>query len=151
MKTTSWQMRAELSGMSRLEFAAAVWRDRQKKPPAGAKPGDKAMAIYLQSRQFRPLGVTQKGMGYWYPMPVECRPCCSEMEHPPPKFPWAYKTHCNTARHVAALFGLDERELLKHLGIGSKPPRCAQCSRFRRKDDYLCGTCRQGIDENIPA
>lgn len=130
---------AKDQGVSDIEFAAQVWRDRQmKKPALGSK-----------FRQFAPIGfwvdrAGGKKNGIWYPHPDEVRACCRGMGHMASlKYPWHYQRHCRTIRHVAMLFDLDERHLRKYLGKqhGQGQMRCVSCNRFVRSFLDKCGPC----------
>jgi len=51
--------------------------------------------------------------GRWYPAWEEVQGCCWLVLPPSRSFPYRLLNHCRTARHVAALYDVDERELLR--------------------------------------
>lgn len=132
-------------GLSSLEMAALVYKERQKpqyvrvkfqdEESWGLKPG--------VTSAYPPLGMKRSQYDIWYPYPWECRPCCSKMAMPPRNIPWAYKRHCKTYTHIAELFLVDELELRKAVGTHKRvAPKCANCARFCKASDFLCGSCR---------
>lgn len=137
-----WKDRQIASGLEVIEFAAAVYKDRNVPIPKDSTAIQKA-AIW-RNRKYAPMGIYAKSK-IWYPVPYEVRSCCQEMTPPMLSFPYAYQRHCRTIKHVAALFDLEELELSRYLGVRSDQARCAECSRFRPKDDYLCNYCRQNL------
>lgn len=137
-----WEDRQSASGLGVVEFATAVYEDRNVAIPKDATE-DQKIALW-RARKYSPVGVYTKGK-VWYPAPCEVRLCCQEMEPPILAFPWAYQRHCRTIKHVAALFGLEELELARHMGVRADQARCAECSRFRPQDDYLCSHCRKRL------
>jgi hypothetical protein len=139
-RAQDWQKIRANSGLPPLEFAAAVYSHRNLSDEQRKQDGWPAIYPY------QPFGFKVGGFKMWYPHPLEVRPCCQAIEVPHPAYPWTYQRHCRTARHVAALVDVTEQALLAHLGIRVGQARCAQCSRFRPADDYLCGVCRKNID-----
>lgn len=87
----------------------------------------------------------------WYPHPLEVRPCCWGVSTKGiEKYPWIYHRHCRTARHVAMLIGVDERDLLCALRKREPRKRC-DCGKFCKSDDYICKSCRSKIDAEYSA
>lgn len=94
-----------------------------------------------------------KNAFFWVPHPRETRECCTDLSGHVQgifRWPYTYYKHCCTIRHVAMLVGVEERELARVTGKRKKEPnRCAQCHLFRKDDDYLCGSCRNTLEEAI--
>src|SRR4051794_33990625 len=89
------------TGETFLNFAIRVYHDRQLKD--------------YKERRFPPRGV-RVGKGktaIWYPVPYEVRSCCWGVAPPDWRYPWVYQRHCRTARHVAMLFNVDERDIVR--------------------------------------
>lgn len=125
-----------------LDFALIVYRGRQAKdrkdrvyPPHGVKVGgDKK---YAGARQ-----------AIWYPTPHEVRPCCWGVAPPNVLYPWVYQRHCRTARHVAMLFNVDERDIVRATSKRREQKRCSSCKRFISSILEECGPCmyRERVD-----
>ena len=50
----------------------------------------------------------------WLPFPSEVRECCKKLKWgPSTSFPFAFKKHCCSLKHVAALRGVDPKEITK--------------------------------------
>ncbi len=65
-------------------------------------------------RMFNPTGTFDKA-GRWYPDESERRDCCRQVRSPSRRFPYSLMVHCRTIKHVANLFGVDEREMRKEV------------------------------------
>lgn len=63
-----------------------------------------------QERQSRPRGTVDLA-GRWWPEPEEQAACCVGAGSPTRLNPYKLLNHCRTARHVATLYGVDERQL----------------------------------------
>ena len=63
-----------------------------------------------QERQSRPRGMTDLA-GRWWPVGSEQAECCAGVPAPTRYNPYRVLNHCRTARHVAALYGVDERQM----------------------------------------
>ncbi|MDA8212139.1 MAG: hypothetical protein M0021_09720 [Clostridia bacterium] len=74
----------------------------------------KAAQEYLNRRDriSHPSGSFDKA-GRWYPSESETCDCCGAICSPSRAFPYSYMVHCRTAGHVAKLYGVDVKELLK--------------------------------------
>lgn len=77
--------------MTTVELAAQEWTARK-------------------SRQTHPAGRADRG-GRWYPAPAEEMACCLPIREPSRAYPWSLAHHCRSAAHVAALYGVDVREV----------------------------------------
>ncbi len=66
--------------------------------------------IERQNRISHPDGSNDKG-GRWYPSDGERQLCCQSVRSPSRGYPWSYMVHCRTAKHIATLYGVDERSL----------------------------------------
>lgn len=186
----SWTLWQQGSGKSPLEYAAQIYEYRNlsrevykslRSDPPSSK--DRAALNNYHTLQLFVSGAKAQGVWIpspnkqfktWYPLPVEVRPCCQEMELIRPEYGWALHKHCRTLKHVAMLFDVEEKDLRKELGINKPTPkRCENCSRFASPDspycgyclttkcaectrprvnkDYLCKTCRQLLDNLEPS
>jgi len=47
----------------------------------------------------------------WHPSVQETCECCESVRSPSRAFPYSLMLHCRTAKHVANLYGVDEKEL----------------------------------------
>lgn len=139
-----WELRLQRSGMTRMEFAIDIWRDRNVPKAEREASKQKNRPHWILLHPLQPLGF--KTPHFWMPHPLEVRACCQQIEPPHPGYPFMYHRHCRTAEHVAMIAGVEAKALRKALGMSTISPRCSQCSRFRPKDDYLCTTCRRQID-----
>lgn len=63
-----------------------------------------------QARRSHPEG-SFKPSGTWWPSEKESATCCNSIRTPSRAWPYSLMTHCRTAKHVAKLFGVDEKEL----------------------------------------
>ncbi|WP_461365286.1 hypothetical protein [Candidatus Darwinibacter acetoxidans] len=70
--------------------------------------------IQRQRRASHPDGTFDRAKR-WYPSPEEERPCCASIRRPSGSYPYSLMTHCRTAGHVAALYGVDAREVRRAL------------------------------------
>jgi len=57
----------------------------------------------------------QDDRGRWYPVDAECRACCYVVRSPSRRRRWSLYRHCFTMRHVAHLYGVDERLLRAYI------------------------------------
>lgn len=75
-------------------------------------PLETAVSLYhaRKARRAHPEGKFDKA-GRFYPAETEERECCQGIRTPSRAFPYSYMTHCRTAAHVAALYGVDAAEL----------------------------------------
>jgi len=73
---------------------------------------DAAAREYLARRDRRtnPDG-TFDSAGRWYPADGEKQPCCAAIRSPSRAYPYSYMVHCRTVAHVAAVHGVDARDL----------------------------------------
>ena len=73
---------------------------------------ERAVAVYRarRDRMAHPAGHADNG-GRWYPAEGEKCACCAHIRPPSRAFPWSYMVHCRTMPHIAALCGVDVREL----------------------------------------
>lgn len=63
-----------------------------------------------QRRDRHPVGWFDSA-GRWYPSESEIRECCERIRAPSRNWPYPLMLHCRTAKHVAALFAVDVRNL----------------------------------------
>lgn len=72
----------------------------------------KAAKVFIarQNRRNHPDGEFDK-QGRWYPSDGESCGCCSSVRSPSRAWPYSYMIHCRTAKHIANLYGVSEREL----------------------------------------
>ena len=70
--------------------------------------------IRRQRRESHPDGSFDRARR-WYPSPEEEQPCCSSIRSPSRGYPFSLMTHCRTAGHVAALYGVDARDVRRAL------------------------------------
>lgn len=161
--------RQRVLGLSDLEMAAYVYKERQKPiylpvadedlvkvamnrtTPGMTDAQGKLTHVRVPDKDLPDMTVKPQGVQkhLWIPYPWECRPCCSKMAAAPPNFPWHYKRHCKTVTHVAELFLVDEGELRRMVEKPRKRTgQCANahCSRFRPAGDFLCARCRDISD-----
>lgn len=142
----SWDKEVVRSGLTPLDFAAKVYKERNRTKEEREKGG---YGIY-QPIGFK-IGVdarkwSGKDMRFWYPHPDEVRPCCQGLAQPKTQYPWIYQRHCRTIRHVALLFNTDENDLREAVGKSVTRNRCVTCGKFRLADDYICKSCRKALD-----
>jgi hypothetical protein len=72
-----------------------------------------AAVVYVarQRRAIHPQGEFELG-GRWYPyMEMEYRGCCDRIRCPSRNWPYSLMLHCRTAKHVAALFSVPEKDV----------------------------------------
>lgn len=67
-----------------------------------------------QERRTHPAGKFDKAQR-WYPEEREKQPCCGYIRRPTRAWPYSLMTHCRSAGHVAALFGVSATDLRKAL------------------------------------
>lgn len=62
-----------------------------------------------------PEGHFVAGSMIWMPAPREVQECCKQITQPgrSTKYKWTMLKHCCTFKHVALMFGFDERQLKK--------------------------------------
>jgi len=67
---------------------------------------------YLARRDRRkhPAGRFDNG-GRWYPDESEARACCATIRAPSRRWPYSLMLHCRTAKHVAALYGVETSDV----------------------------------------
>jgi hypothetical protein len=82
---------------------------------------EEALQEYMdrQSRRHHPRGTFDKA-GRWYPDAAEEQACCGKIRTPSRAYPYSYMTHCRTAEHVAALYGVDVKDLRKAIRQSKK-------------------------------
>ena len=66
--------------------------------------------IARRDRMTHPDG-TFDAASRWYPSESEKCDCCDGIRSPSRAYPYSFMTHCRSAAHVAALHGVDAREL----------------------------------------
>lgn len=74
-----------------------------------------------QNRVEHPDGEFDKA-GRWYPSDDERQDCCSYVRGPSRAWPYSYMKHCRSAAHVAALYGVSERDLKRALYLLDRYP-----------------------------
>ena len=66
-----------------------------------------------QRRAVHPLGEFDSA-SRWYPYAKrEHRSCCDRIRSPSRRWPYSLMLHCRTAKHVARLFSVPERDVLR--------------------------------------
>lgn len=70
--------------------------------------------ILRQNRYSHPDGKFDQG-GRWYPSQDEEQPCCSSIRSPSRAFPYSLMQHCRSIGHIAALYGVDARDVRRAL------------------------------------
>jgi hypothetical protein len=147
-----FESQLEQSGLSRIEFAVSVYRNRNmSKAELEAR---RNAGIPFSRLLFHPVGfrVGPKIPGQqqlWIPHPLEVRPCCQVITPPVQKYPWGYHRHCRSLRHIAMLLNVDERELTRLVKV---PRLRCSCGRFLKEGNYACGKClwknrQDGLDK----
>jgi hypothetical protein len=83
-----------------------------KKNHSGSVRLIEAAALYLarQARKAHPAGSFDGGRR-WLPADTERCDCCRGIRRPSRAWPYSLMQHCRTSKHVAALFGVQEKEL----------------------------------------
>ena len=71
--------------------------------------------ILRRDRLSHPEGHTDKG-GRWYPSDEERAECCASIREPSRSYPWTFYKHCNSAKHLAALYGVDVKQVKRFAG-----------------------------------
>jgi len=66
--------------------------------------------IRRQKREVHPAGKFDRG-GRWYPTDDEEQKCCASIRQPSRAWPYTLMSHCRSMAHVAALYGVDAREV----------------------------------------
>jgi len=66
--------------------------------------------VRRRERATHPDGSFDSG-GRWYPSEDEKQSCCSGIRRPSRAWPYSLMTHCRSITHVAALYGVDAREV----------------------------------------
>jgi hypothetical protein len=74
--------------------------------------------VRRQERATHPDGIFD-GVGRWYPGEGEEQPCCDRIRRPSGRWPYSLMTHCRTLPHVAALYGVDPREVRRAVKDGA--------------------------------
>lgn len=145
----------ERRGISALDFAVEVYLDRAQKSELydPEKHANHDGVIWRNPttgkdmasprRLWSPRGIIHKQnhVNFWYPLPEEVRPCCEGVKLPNFKYPYVLQRHCRSARHVAMLFNVDERDLVRLTSSRARQKRCVECKRFLAPDLYICGPC----------
>ena len=80
----------EETKVNQLELAYAEWRGRQN----GSR---------------RPEGAGWK----WNPSVKERQDCCDKIREPSARYPLSLLSHCKSAKHVANLFSVEKKDLLR--------------------------------------
>lgn len=126
------------SGRTPMELAVLVYKARNRGKEELAEGKGKGPF------PFQPMGVwhPNRQTGVWYPIPLEVRPCCWDLNVPSRKYGFSLHRHCRTIRHIAMLCNVDDRHLFRELGIRKAQPRCS-CGSYCPKEDYLCSRCRE--------
>ncbi|MHA2344346.1 MAG: hypothetical protein ACXADW_21015 [Candidatus Hodarchaeales archaeon] len=65
-----------------------------------------------KNRTSHPNGKTDNG-GRWYPSESEKCDCCDRIRDPSRSHPWSLMAHCRTGKHVARLYNVEYRDLIK--------------------------------------
>src|SRR3954464_3060762 len=125
------------AGLTPMQLAVAVYHARNKSKEELSKK-------HSGPHRYQPIGFwhPRKLEGVWYPVPLEVRPCCWDLQSPTAKYGWTLHRHCRTVRHVAMLCNVDDRHLYRELGIRKDQTRC-HCGAFCPKSDYLCKRHRE--------
>lgn len=66
--------------------------------------------ISRQDRVTHPNGTFDSG-GRWYPSEAEEHDCCGSIRNPSRAWPLSLNKHCRSIKHVAALYGVEAKEL----------------------------------------
>jgi len=66
--------------------------------------------VRRQERRVHPAGKFDRG-GRWYPGEAEEQPCCKSIRNPSRAWPYTLMTHCRSLPHIAALYGVDPKEV----------------------------------------
>lgn len=71
-----------------------------------------AGVVYVarQRRIVHPHGKFDSG-GRWYPNNSEYRACCDQIRSPSRRWPYSLMLHCRTAKHVAAMFSVTQKDV----------------------------------------
>lgn len=140
---TYHENRLTLSGLSREEFAAWVWRCRN------LSKEERAHKQWQLTYPEQPIGWYLRGRGsIWVPHPQEVRPCCQVMAPPNLKYGWAWQKHCRSLRHIGMLFNVDERDIraiIQAQGYIKARKRCS-CGKFISQDNYACKSCLNAVE-----
>ena len=80
-----------------------------------------ALSVYQsrQSRAAHPDGRFDRS-GRWYPAESETCACCTAIRTPSRAWPNSLNKHCRSVEHVAALCGVDAKELRKAARAAAK-------------------------------
>jgi hypothetical protein len=100
-----------------------------------------AAIVYVarQRRAADPQGTFDSG-GRWYPY-GEYRDCCDRIRSPSRNWPYSLMLHCRTAKHVAALFSVPERDvrraakLFTHVRKGKLAVEAEKALRYAGNDE----------------
>ena len=74
--------------------------------------------ICRQERRTHPAGKFDRG-GRWYPTDDEEQKCCASIRQPSRAWPYTLMTHCRSLPHIAALYGVDPKELRRAIKDGA--------------------------------
>lgn len=73
--------------------------------------------VKLKNRIINPVGSFDSA-GRW--RPANSLLCCSKIRPPSRKFPYTLNKHCRSAEHVAAMYSVDKKDLIKAYNIVNK-------------------------------
>lgn len=73
--------------------------------------------VKRQARLTHPEGRFDSG-GRWYPdREREKRECCQGIRSPSRRWPYSLLVHCRTAEHVARLYGVSKRDIMRAVPV----------------------------------
>lgn len=98
---------------------------------------------HMETRRFpiRDPNSRKKTPVYMAPKPLEWRACCDEIRQPTLQFPNVYSEHVKTTRHVANLYGIEERKLRAAVRL-LKPAMLTAERLGQSAPDYMVGLVR---------
>ncbi|SHH88764.1 hypothetical protein SAMN02745135_02557 [Caloranaerobacter azorensis DSM 13643] len=73
-----------------------------------------------KERKVHPEGYFDNG-GRWFPSENEKLICCSNIRRPSVSWPYSLMKHCRTMGHVAGLFGVLKKDVMRYLNKGILP------------------------------
>jgi hypothetical protein len=93
----------------------------------------------------------KRDYGKWYPLELERQPCCAKIAEPTNRWPYSLLLHCCSAKHVAAVFQVDEDDLVRITFDDIKEIRTArQAKRVpRRKPKLLAAPASSGANADL--
>lgn len=68
--------------------------------------------VSRKNRESHPQGEFDKQKRF-YPNQSELQDCCSEIRRPSAAYPFSLMVHCRSAKHIANMFDVSEKELKK--------------------------------------